>query len=299
MSNAVRRMRCPIALALAAVASSAVADPVPLVNPGFEAVSRALAPGEQTNGIGGAGVQVGTMFPFPFGPGSVDWSDPVTVPGWQTPTLPFGDPRQILAGVLRPTDFGGDPFISGIGGDHVLAIQAAQAGQETSAVLQPDTEYTLGFLGGISQFDSDYFFAVSLIAIDDTATLPIEGRAGVTRLEIGRFFPPIGPEGIMRRYEFSYTTPAILPPALVGTHVGINVYGSDGIPRVLYDDFTLTATSLSCVADLDGDGELTIFDFLEFQNLFDLMDPTADFDGDGEFTIFDFLAFQNAFDAGC
>ncbi|MEO1277817.1 MAG: GC-type dockerin domain-anchored protein, partial [Planctomycetota bacterium] len=54
-----------------------------------------------------------------------------------------------------------------------------------------------------------------------------------------------------------------------------------------------------CPADLDGDGELTIFDFLEFGNLFDLMDPRADFDGDGSFTIFDFLAFQNAFDAGC
>ncbi|MEQ9095362.1 MAG: GC-type dockerin domain-anchored protein [Phycisphaerales bacterium] len=54
-----------------------------------------------------------------------------------------------------------------------------------------------------------------------------------------------------------------------------------------------------CPADLDGDGELTIFDFLAFQNLFDAMDPRADFDGDGAFTIFDFLAFQNAFDAGC
>jgi hypothetical protein len=55
----------------------------------------------------------------------------------------------------------------------------------------------------------------------------------------------------------------------------------------------------SCRADLDGDGELTIFDFLAFQNAFDAMDPVADFDGDGAFTIFDFLAFQNAFDAGC
>jgi hypothetical protein len=54
-----------------------------------------------------------------------------------------------------------------------------------------------------------------------------------------------------------------------------------------------------CVADLDLDGELTLFDFLAFQNLFDAGDPIADFDGDGEFTIFDFLAFQNAFDAGC
>ena len=54
-----------------------------------------------------------------------------------------------------------------------------------------------------------------------------------------------------------------------------------------------------CVADLDADGELTIFDFLAFQNLFGAGDPTADFDGDGELTLFDFLAFQNAFDAGC
>ncbi|MFI4917098.1 MAG: GC-type dockerin domain-anchored protein [Phycisphaerales bacterium JB060] len=54
-----------------------------------------------------------------------------------------------------------------------------------------------------------------------------------------------------------------------------------------------------CRADLDGDGSLTIFDFLAFQNLFDAGDPAADFDGDGSLTIFDFLAFQNEFDAGC
>ncbi|MFI4917067.1 MAG: GC-type dockerin domain-anchored protein [Phycisphaerales bacterium JB060] len=54
-----------------------------------------------------------------------------------------------------------------------------------------------------------------------------------------------------------------------------------------------------CPADLDTDGELTIFDFLAFQNLFDAMDPRADFDGDGQLTLFDFLAFQNAFEAGC
>ncbi len=55
----------------------------------------------------------------------------------------------------------------------------------------------------------------------------------------------------------------------------------------------------TCRADLDGDGQLTIFDFLAFQNLFDAGDPIADFDGDGSLTLFDFLAFQNAFDQGC
>ncbi|MEQ9095277.1 MAG: GC-type dockerin domain-anchored protein [Phycisphaerales bacterium] len=55
----------------------------------------------------------------------------------------------------------------------------------------------------------------------------------------------------------------------------------------------------SCPADFDGDGDLTLFDFLAFQNAFDAGEAAADFDGDGELTLFDFLAFQNAFDAGC
>ncbi|MEO1008890.1 MAG: GC-type dockerin domain-anchored protein [Planctomycetota bacterium] len=54
-----------------------------------------------------------------------------------------------------------------------------------------------------------------------------------------------------------------------------------------------------CLPDIDMDGELTIFDFLGFQNLFDAGDLAADFDGDGVLTIFDFLEFQNLFDAGC
>src|SRR5690606_10754205 len=56
---------------------------------------------------------------------------------------------------------------------------------------------------------------------------------------------------------------------------------------------------LLCRADLDGDGELTFFDFLAFQNLFAAGDLRADFDGDGELTFFDFLAFQSEFAAGC
>ncbi len=55
----------------------------------------------------------------------------------------------------------------------------------------------------------------------------------------------------------------------------------------------------ACYADFDGDGELTIFDFLGFQNAFDAGDAAADCDGDAELTIFDFLCFQNLFDVGC
>jgi choice-of-anchor B domain-containing protein len=55
----------------------------------------------------------------------------------------------------------------------------------------------------------------------------------------------------------------------------------------------------TCRADLDGDGELTFFDFLAFQNLFSAGDPQADFTGDGVLDFFDFLAFQDEFSAGC
>ncbi|UYV12709.1 MAG: FG-GAP-like repeat-containing protein [Phycisphaera sp.] len=54
-----------------------------------------------------------------------------------------------------------------------------------------------------------------------------------------------------------------------------------------------------CRADFDGDGSLTIFDFLAFQTAFAMGNPRADIDGDGSLTIFDFLAFQNLFVAGC
>lgn len=80
-------------------------------------------------------------------------------------------------------------------------------------------------------------------------------------------------------------------------NVAADLDGDDAITtgdaRTLYDLLGL------CFVDLDGDGSLTIFDFLAFQNAFDDGNPVADFDGDGALTIFDFLAFQNEFDIGC
>ena len=69
-----------------------------------------------------------------------------------------------------------------------------------------------------------------------------------------------------------------------------------GLPIQIFGDTRLGG---GCRVDLDGDGELSIFDFLVFQNLFVAGDLAADFDGDGELTVFDFLAFQNEFVTGC
>ncbi|OAB62986.1 hypothetical protein AY599_15040 [Leptolyngbya valderiana BDU 20041] len=88
----------------------------------------------------------------------------------------------------------------------------------------------------------------------------------------------------------------LLDDSLVGFHLNdAHVFGEDRIRA----GATLTVALAACDADLDGDGELTLFDFLEFQSLFDAGDLAADFDGDGVLTLFDFLAFQSGFATGC
>lgn len=54
-----------------------------------------------------------------------------------------------------------------------------------------------------------------------------------------------------------------------------------------------------CVADCDGDGSLTVFDFLCFGVAFDAGERIADCTSDGVIDVFDFLCFQNAFADGC
>ena len=79
--------------------------------------------------------------------------------------------------------------------------------------------------------------------------------------------------------------------------------GMDRVEILVQGAPSLTVTGAGfiggCRADIDGDGELTFFDFLAFQNLFASGDLRADFDGDGQLTFFDFLQFQNEFAQGC
>lgn len=60
----------------------------------------------------------------------------------------------------------------------------------------------------------------------------------------------------------------------------------------------VTAT-VGCRVDMDGDQDLTIFDFLTFGTLFAEGHPRADFDLNTVFDIFDFLAFGTEFAEGC
>lgn len=65
---------------------------------------------------------------------------------------------------------------------------------------------------------------------------------------------------------------------------------------------TLPPGRPSCEVDLDGDGELTLFDFLAFQTLFAAGDERADLDrstGAGVFDALDFAAFADHCQDGC
>ena len=62
---------------------------------------------------------------------------------------------------------------------------------------------------------------------------------------------------------------------------------------------TVAAVAGGCYADFDGDGSLTILDFVAYQAAFQAGDESADCDGSGTLDILDFVCFQAAFQAGC
>jgi hypothetical protein len=70
------------------------------------------------------------------------------------------------------------------------------------------------------------------------------------------------------------------------------LYDLDGNGLVRHSDFNIYGPR----ADMNGDGSLDVFDFLEFQNLTDQGDPRTDFDLNETLDAFDFLEFLNAFD---
>lgn len=250
------------------VVSAASAALLPVVNPSFELVSRPLAVGEQSNGMAGAGVLLGTRFPFVGGGTIVSWDDPVEVPGWRTAVLPFGSPSVIRRGVLNPPMVSGVPFIAGQDGQYVAAAQAGFFQQTLNHQLQPNTRYRLDFLAGIGRFDSEYFAGVALLAAPDLETLAYSGAPAVIELvRTQAALLPSGTAGTLLPFSIAYTTPTVLPPELAGRYVAISCFGSDGIPRVVYDHFRLDATiatPVTCRGDVDCDGVRTFKDIDPF-----------------------------------
>ncbi len=225
-------------------AHASVAVVLPIVNPGFEQLNVTLRPGEQTNGAGGAPpglpeTAVNTRWQFPFQPGGNSPQTGVIVPGWRTTP---GAPGS-LAGVLNPNvSFGGTPWITGYSGAYVAVAQAAFMQQTLDVQLAPSTTYTLSFLAGIGITDSSYAPLIQLLAAPDLATFATPSAPGVeflARLPLQEI--PSTQFGAMQPFSFSYTSPDTLPANLAGKYLSICFLGSDGIPRMNYDDFRLEA----------------------------------------------------------
>lgn len=228
---------CPLICSIPAIGQTQL----PLVNPGFEDVNVTLAPAEMTNGMGNAAQPATTRWPTPFQAMAGMSQSGVVVAGWRSfvPT----PPSQSLVGVMNPAaQINGQPWLTGYSGNHVAVAQAAFASQTLSVLLQPSTTYTVSFLAGIARTDFSYSPRVALIAAADTATLARVGDGVTTTLTFNPW-TTITPDqfGVMLPFTFSYTTAATLPADQAGRYLGLYFLGSDGFPRVCFDDFRIEA----------------------------------------------------------
>lgn len=233
-----------IALICAAAAAPVHAALLPIINPGFEDLNITLRPGEQTNGAGGAAAglpatPVTTRWQYPFSQGDNQPQSGVLVPGWRTQNPGFGS----LAGVLNPAvTFANRSWMTGYGGSHVAAAQAAFMSQTLDARIQPATRYTLRFNAGIGITDSEYSPLIQLLVAPDLTTFARPDLPGVVSLARADLMQiPREQFGTMLPRSITYTSPEVLPADLAGKYLAISFLGSDGIPRVVYDDFELEA----------------------------------------------------------
>lgn len=271
---------------IAAMAGWASAEPVPIVNAGFEADF----------------AQDGS---FPVGP----------VTGW-----PAYDPLNLLSvggnytGVINPsgTDcFNQEDAPEGRNAAILYLAGSIGAGpvgyrQELAAVLEPNTVYTLSAevgniasCAGLPPFDDFYplggfpGYAVQLLADgvvlaqDDNGLfgqIPEgEFRTSTIVLEVGAEHPQIG---------------GVLEIRLMNLNE-LDTPEDPGI-EVDFDDVRLDASALGCaVADLNADAALDFFDVQLFLGWFAAGDLRADLQSDGVLDIFDLIFFLNAFAAGC
>jgi hypothetical protein len=85
-------------------------------------------------------------------------------------------------------------------------------------------------------------------------------------------------------------------PVTPGTTYLVRVSGFAGLTGV----GTLhTSCAPTCVADMNGDGQVNVQDFLLFLQLFSAGDSRADVNGTGDINVQDYLAYLQLYSAGC
>jgi len=134
------------------------------------------------------------------------------------------------------------------------------------------------------------------------------GAAELTDFEIpadvvgsGSYAPPSDTS-----FDFSFDVLAEVQAIIDagGDWVGLKVdpTSSPNFPNILDDETTLSLEGEpgnDCPADCNGDGGLSVLDFICFQGLFIAGDPGANCNGDADINILDFVCYQSEFAAGC
>ena len=294
------------AIALASLAAASPALAQSLLNPfaaevvdyqpgadvpvGFDNPDTALGEPTRYTGVG--------AFPgvvTPFNPPYLD-SEVVTLGAGGSLTLRLGTPA--LDAATNP--FGVDLIIFHNGGYIDAAFPAGVVGGTF-------------FDGGAIEVSADgvEFFAIPGIAAEsnfptlgylDLLTPFTEERGDVVsdfRLPVD---PAIDPDGmdwsqLLTAYDGSGGGVGIdIAAAGLGEVNFVRITAGDGETP---DIDAVSVVRAACEADVDGNGVLDVFDFLEFQNLFGDGDGRADCDGSGQLDIFDFLCFTNLYVGGC
>ena len=210
----------------------------------------------------------------------------------------------LVGGILDETTVSG-------GGDEVLRWVQSFSGTDLGAQFGEGSGGSLAIQGGTDQLNNGAQIVVSFDASDlSNLSFQFDGRrtsTGFAVITIDLFDGDTFVDLVESSLDLpgSFATQMFDISALDGVADARIVFTIDGststVGNMRTDNWFIQGDGGvdPCRADLDGDGVLTLFDFLQFQNLFDAGDLTADFDGDGALTLFDFLAFQNEFDAGC
>ncbi|MFG0285574.1 MAG: GC-type dockerin domain-anchored protein [Phycisphaerales bacterium JB039] len=224
-------------------------------------------------------------------PGAYELHRKLTAPG--DPDSPvFGDSLDLHGTTLAVGASSVDGVTAAQGGVYVFEFEGGN--WVDKALLQHGDPQGADALGASVSLAGDVIVA-GAFRYDDAGVFGLEGAAYAFR----------------RRSDGSWSKATRLWPAADTLEFG-RAIATDGASAIVGSPNDSTGIGFQngaahlfdlgctlCRVDLDGDGALTLFDFLRFFNLFAGGDLAADFDGDGQLTLSDFLTFQNEFAAGC
>ena len=156
--------------------------------------------------------------------------------------------------------------------------------------LQPDTWHRLALIFRSDEQDKTFLetHIDGTFAGFQTLNAPVDGRFSLDPADA------LNGLALLLTENGTHTSSGFLSSVLFIDRP-LNPYEIDTLGSPSADGIVVT----SCGADINGDGQLNVLDFVAFQALWEAQDPSADCDVSGTFDVLDFVCFQQQFVAGC